>query len=210
MKDMVAQVRHVLDSDWHAHGVCPLVLGGDHAITYPLVLAHLAERPQLGLLHLDAHNDVFYTPQIVYSHAAPISNLLKRSSIERIVSCGLRTFSDKRVGTLEFLYRVSETSQRISLYTLTTLKQLLMNPAGLEFRVSALGRPPLLSHARSGCAVGGRDRAPAHHAVRRRPRVERTVLFSRYGVPDALDRRLRRRRIQQHTGRQSQPELPIS
>ena len=38
-------------------GGVPLMIGGDHSVTYPAVLAALEHRPTLKLVHFDAHTD---------------------------------------------------------------------------------------------------------------------------------------------------------
>ncbi len=75
--------------------------GGDHAITFPIVNAFLQHYPSLVLLHLDAHNDVFYTEKIEFSHASPILGLLIQSNLSSVYSFGLRTNADPRVGPFE-------------------------------------------------------------------------------------------------------------
>src|SRR5215472_15501925 len=56
--DMRARVESDLGSlligDTH-----PLVLGGDHSITYPVLRAMHTRFPRLSILHLDAHTDLY-------------------------------------------------------------------------------------------------------------------------------------------------------
>src|SRR3989449_973108 len=47
-------VRTLLES-----GGRPIVLGGDHSVTYPVVRAVRWLHPQLRILHLDAHPDLY-------------------------------------------------------------------------------------------------------------------------------------------------------
>ena len=54
--NITADVRAILDA-----GALPVVLGGDHAITYPVVRAYEGEEP-LSVIHFDAHID--YAPFI--------------------------------------------------------------------------------------------------------------------------------------------------
>ncbi|MDJ0626705.1 MAG: arginase family protein [Rhodobacter sp.] len=75
-------------------GVRPLFVGGDHAITFPVVDALQKRIPDLGLLHLDAHHDVLFGDHIQYSHASVISNLIFYSGIDTVFSFGLRTRAD--------------------------------------------------------------------------------------------------------------------
>jgi arginase family enzyme len=162
--ELMDRVRGVLAEEFFEPGVFPLIVGGDHAITYPIVRAFLPEARNLGLLHLDAHNDLFYTPQVVYSHAATISNLLRRTSIERIASFGLRTFVDRRMDAMRSVYENREWQGRISLFPLTALKQLIMNPGALASELEGLaGRPYYLTldlDVLSESAIGGQLSTP--------------------------------------------------
>jgi len=169
LMEMLASVKSVFAQDFFACQVYPIILGGDHAITYPIVMAYLEEIPNLGLLHLDAHNDLFYTPDIIYNHAAPLSNLLRRTSIEQIVSFGLRTTADRRVGIVNSIYKKANASKRIQLHSLIALKQMIMNPMHLEATLGNLsGRPYYLTidlDVLSESAIGGRVSTPLGHGL---------------------------------------------
>jgi agmatinase len=143
---MTGEVRQALTREFLEPNTRPLIIGGDHAITYPIVLTYLDAFPDLGLLHLDAHNDLFYTSKVEYSHAAPISNLVRHTGIERVVSFGLRTFSDSRVNNVRSLYEKSNPGERLRLYSLISMKQLLMTGGALESELETLaGRPYYLT-----------------------------------------------------------------
>lgn len=142
LTEMIEHVRTRLTTEFFRPGVYPLIVGGDHAITYPIIRAYLANTPDLGLLHLDAHNDLFYTPHVVYSHAAPISNLVRRTRIERVASFGLRTFTDMRMAGLRAIYDENDADSRIRLRSLTATKQLIMDPLQLEAELQALADRP--------------------------------------------------------------------
>jgi agmatinase len=49
-----AAVSEVLDAS-----MLPVCLGGDHSVTYPIVRALSRHYPNLGILHLDAHPDLY-------------------------------------------------------------------------------------------------------------------------------------------------------
>lgn len=72
----------------------PLVLGGDHSITWPVLRAlHQAHGP-IDVLHLDAHPDLY--PEFGgdrYSHACPFARGLEDGFIARLVQIGLRSNS---------------------------------------------------------------------------------------------------------------------
>jgi arginase family enzyme len=122
--------------------VYPIFIGGDHAITYSIVRSYLSHIPNIGLLHLDAHNDLFYTPRVTYTHAAPMSNLLRRTAIERIVSIGLRGFIDRRTDVMEALYRETGAAERLTLWPLTAAKQMILNQDRLEAELTRLADRP--------------------------------------------------------------------
>lgn len=71
-----------------------LVLGGDHAITYPALSAVAARYGRLSLLHFDAHPDLY--PDFDgnrYSHASPMARILEDQLVERIVQIGIRSYT---------------------------------------------------------------------------------------------------------------------
>src|SRR5215471_8955577 len=67
-------------------------LGGDHAITYPVVKAFAKKYPRLSLLHFDAHPDIYDEFQgNRYSHACPFARIMEEGLVERLVQVGIRT-----------------------------------------------------------------------------------------------------------------------
>ncbi|MGD9021764.1 MAG: agmatinase [Lysobacterales bacterium] len=75
-------------------GALPLVLGGDHAITYPVLRAVYAARGPLNVLHFDAHPDLYHDYEgNPYSHASPFARALEDGLVGRLVQVGIRTLS---------------------------------------------------------------------------------------------------------------------
>jgi hypothetical protein len=71
-----------------------LLLGGDHAITYPVVRAMAQRWGRLSLLQFDAHPDMY--PEYEgnrYSHASPMARILEEGLVERLVQVGIRSVS---------------------------------------------------------------------------------------------------------------------
>jgi arginase len=77
----------------------PLVLGGDHSITYPVVrgLDQLA-----SIVHFDAHADLYsrYPPdgsvttgEERYSHACPFARIMEEKLARRLIQIGVRTLT---------------------------------------------------------------------------------------------------------------------
>jgi len=77
-----------------AKGVYPLCLGGDHAVTYPVVKALSAVYPRLTILHFDAHPDLYDEYEgDRYSHACPFARIMEAGLVERLVQVGIRTLN---------------------------------------------------------------------------------------------------------------------
>ena len=82
-------VASVLDT-----GRCPLLLGGDHSITYPALRGLRPHYPRLGILHLDAHTDLYDEfGGDRYSHACPFARIMEEGLADRLVQVGIRTMT---------------------------------------------------------------------------------------------------------------------
>jgi len=82
-------VGSILDS-----GRRPLLLGGDHSITYPALRGMRRLHPRLGILHLDAHPDLYREFHgDPYSHACPFARILEEGLADRLVQVGIRTMT---------------------------------------------------------------------------------------------------------------------
>jgi arginase len=77
-----------------AGGAVPLVLGGDHSITVPVVEALAAAYGAINILHFDAHPDLYDdfegNPR---SHASPFARIMERGLARRLVQVGIRTLN---------------------------------------------------------------------------------------------------------------------
>lgn len=75
-----------------ARGLSPICLGGDHAVTYPILRAFARRRPRLSILHFDAHPDLYDEFQgDRFSHACPFARILEEGLAQRLVQVGIRT-----------------------------------------------------------------------------------------------------------------------
>jgi agmatinase len=72
----------------------PLVLGGDHSVSVPVVAALAAVHGPLNILHIDAHPDLYDDygddPR---SHASPFARILEAGHAKRLVQVGIRTLN---------------------------------------------------------------------------------------------------------------------
>ena len=74
----------------------PLVcLGGDHAITHPIMRAVRRRHSRLTILHIDAHADIYDAYQgNPRSHASPFARIMEETLADRLIQVGLRTIND--------------------------------------------------------------------------------------------------------------------
>lgn len=71
-----------------------LALGGDHAITYPVVCAVARRNPKLTILHLDAHPDLYdELDGDRFSHACPFARIMEDGLAARLIQIGIRTMT---------------------------------------------------------------------------------------------------------------------
>jgi len=84
----------------------PLVLGGDHSITYPVLRGFAGRAEAPVVLHLDAHGDLYdefplrsghesgeSQPADRYSHACPFARIMEERLATRLIQVGVRTLN---------------------------------------------------------------------------------------------------------------------
>jgi arginase len=72
-----------------------LALGGDHAITFPLVAPLMDANENLSILHFDAHPDLY--PEFDgnrFSHACPFARIMETGRVNKLVQVGIRGMND--------------------------------------------------------------------------------------------------------------------
>ncbi len=75
-------------------GALLLALGGDHAVTYPLLRAHHAVRGPIAIVHVDAHPDLYDEFEgNRLSHACPFARILEEGLATRLVQVGIRAMT---------------------------------------------------------------------------------------------------------------------
>jgi len=72
-------------------GAKPLIVGGDHAVTPVCIRSLIKNYDEIGVLHLDAHHDLFYDTHHPFTHAGVVENILKIEKVSKVVSLGLCT-----------------------------------------------------------------------------------------------------------------------
>jgi len=75
-------------------GARVLALGGDHAVTYPLLRAHAGHHEGLTVVHVDAHPDLYHHFEgDRWSHACVFARVLEADLITRLVQVGIRSMN---------------------------------------------------------------------------------------------------------------------
>jgi arginase len=73
-------------------GAPAIFLGGDHAITHPIVRAVRRRHHAFTILHVDAHPDIYQDFQgNPRSHASPFARIMEEGLAERLIQVGIRT-----------------------------------------------------------------------------------------------------------------------
>jgi len=74
-----------------------LALGGDHAITFPVVKALANTHDNLTILHLDAHPDLYDSYDgNRFSHACPFARIMETGRVKRLVQVGIRGMNNEQ------------------------------------------------------------------------------------------------------------------
>lgn len=69
-------------------GAIPVILGGDHSITFPVLRALTV--PELTLIHLDAHTDNYAGGPDNFDHATWLHRAASLPAVKRVVQIGMR------------------------------------------------------------------------------------------------------------------------
>jgi agmatinase len=68
-----------------------LTLGGDHAVTYPVMRAVAARWPGVRIVHVDAHPDLYDDFEgDPLSHASPFARIMEQGLAQRLLQIGIR------------------------------------------------------------------------------------------------------------------------
>jgi len=84
-----ARIKRILDD-----GGTPIALGGDHSVSYPVLRALGPRYPDLTILHVDAHPDLYdHFEGDRYSHACPFARIMEDDLAARLVQVGIRAMT---------------------------------------------------------------------------------------------------------------------
>ena len=92
-----AESREIIEREVRliaAEGRPPILLGGDHSVTYPILRAIAPLHARLTVLHIDAHADLYDEFEgDRYSHACPFARVMEEELVDQLVQVGIRTLT---------------------------------------------------------------------------------------------------------------------
>ena len=75
-------------------GIVPILIGGDHMVSFPSVEGAAAALGPVNILHFDAHPDLYDDFEgDPLSHASPFARIMERGLAKRLVQVGIRTLN---------------------------------------------------------------------------------------------------------------------
>jgi agmatinase len=146
-------------------GGLPLILGGDHAITYPIVRALARQHGPLDILHFDAHPDLYdELDGNRLSHACPFARIMEEGLARRLVQVGIRTANAAQRAQVE---RFAVEQHEMRSFDVATFDPDLTAPVYVSFDMDALDPAfaPGVSHFEPG-GLSVRDAITVIHRVR--------------------------------------------
>jgi arginase len=88
--NVLSYIEHIYQ-DLLDNQVRVLSLGGDHAVTLPIIQAYEKHFPELNILHFDAHPDLYEEFEgNRFSHACPFARIMEEGLIKKLVQVGIR------------------------------------------------------------------------------------------------------------------------
>jgi agmatinase len=76
------------------NGEVPILLGGDHSVTFPALRGLAPAHGTIDILHFDAHPDLYDDFEgDPHSHASPFARIMERGLARRLVQVGIRTLN---------------------------------------------------------------------------------------------------------------------
>jgi len=127
----------------------PIILGGDHSISYPAARAFSRKFKALDILHFDAHPDLYeelYGDR--YSHASPFARIVEEGLVRELVQVGIRASTGQQ--------RAKASQYGVQTLWMQDLKEIpslqFSNPLYVSFDLDALDPAfaPGVSHHEAG------------------------------------------------------------
>jgi agmatinase len=153
------QVKKILEK-----GAVPVVLGGDHSLTYPIVKAFAPKHDCLDILHFDAHPDLYdelYGDR--YSHGCPFARIIEEGYVANLVQVGIRAATGQ--------HRAMARKHGVRMIEMKNIDQAMalefVNPLYISFDMDALDPAfaPGVSHHEAG-GLSTRQVIDMLHAVK--------------------------------------------
>ncbi len=127
----------------------PVVMGGDHSISYPVVKAFARKFKPLDILHFDAHPDLYEEMRgDRYSHACPFARIMEEGLAQNLVQVGIRAATGQQ--------RAKASEHGVRMIEMKDIKGSLSlefsNPLYISFDMDALDPAfaPGVSHYEAG------------------------------------------------------------
>jgi agmatinase len=127
----------------------PVVMGGDHSISYPVVKAFARKFKPLDILHFDAHPDLYEEMHgDRYSHACPFARIMEEGLAQNLVQVGIRAATGQQ--------RAKAAEHGVRMIEMKDIKDSLFlefsNPLYVSFDMDALDPAfaPGVSHHEAG------------------------------------------------------------
>ncbi len=87
----IAEIKRAAE-ELGADGTPLLSIGGDHAVTWPLIDALAKRHDSITIFHVDAHPDLYdELDGSRFSHACPFARIMEAGLASRLVQVGIRT-----------------------------------------------------------------------------------------------------------------------
>jgi len=108
--DLFFQTIDLQVSQYLKQGYRLVTLGGDHSISYPIINAYNKFYPNLTIIHIDAHSDLYHEFKgNPYSNASPFARIMENGLAIGLYQFGIRTLTDhQRVQAEKFNVHVNE------------------------------------------------------------------------------------------------------
>jgi agmatinase len=148
--------------------VGPIILGGDHSITWPVIRAIRRRFPRLTILHLDAHPDLYDSfDGDRRSHACPFARVMEERLCDRLIQLGIRTLNPHQRQQAE-RFGVEMVQMRQGLEAMQARVASITGPVYLSLDLDVLDPAfaPGLSHPESG-GLSTRELLGILHAIPR-------------------------------------------